>query len=75
MYIYIHMLPGAVMAVATQVAARPEAAGKTIVVIFPSSGIRYVTHPMWAAEVEEAFKALPKPPNMEAEPLVLYKSS
>ena len=25
-----------------------QAAGKTIVVVFPSSGIRYVMHPLWA---------------------------
>ena len=28
-------------------ACRPEAAGKTIVVVVPSHGIRYVQHPLW----------------------------
>ena len=65
---------GAVMAVATEVASRPEAAGKTIVVIFPSSGIRYVNHPMWSPQLEEAATALPRPPNMDPEPLLRFKS-
>ena len=32
---------------ACDVACRPEAAGKTIVVVVPSHGIRYVQHPLW----------------------------
>jgi cysteine synthase A len=60
---------GAIMKVAVEVASRPEAAGKTIVMIVPSSGIRYVKHPMFAPFVKEAAEALPAPPNMEPEPL------
>ena len=38
---------GAAIKYACDVACRPEAAGKTIVVIVPSHGIRYVQHPLW----------------------------
>eukprot|EP00667_Euglena_gracilis_P017195 EG_transcript_18096 len=41
---------GAVCKVALDVARRPELEGKTVVTLFASSGIRYTTHPMWAAE-------------------------
>ena len=46
-----------VQKVAADVACRPEAAGKTVVV-FPSSGIRYVMHPMWAELKAEAAEPL-----------------
>merc|ERR1719424_608714 len=38
---------GAAIKYACDVACRPEAAGKTIVVVVPSHGIRYVQHPLW----------------------------
>mmetsp|Transcript_15729 Transcript_15729/g.26531 ORF Transcript_15729/g.26531 Transcript_15729/m.26531 type:complete len:361 (+) Transcript_15729:161-1243(+) len=66
---------GCAAKVAADIAARPEAQGKTIVVIFPSSGIRYVNHPvLWTAVKDEAKKALPAPPNMDAEPLLRWES-
>ena len=39
---------GAAIWAALQVAARPEAAGKTIVAILPDGGDRYLTNPMYA---------------------------
>jgi len=66
---------GAACKVALEVAARPEAAGKNIVTIFPSSGIRYVMHPMWGAEKGEGSAALPMPPDMSGDPpLLRWKS-
>eukprot|EP00240_Pyramimonas_obovata_P004282 CAMPEP_0118947184 /NCGR_PEP_ID=MMETSP1169-20130426/45557_1 /TAXON_ID=36882 /ORGANISM="Pyramimonas obovata, Strain CCMP722" /LENGTH=344 /DNA_ID=CAMNT_0006893351 /DNA_START=15 /DNA_END=1046 /DNA_ORIENTATION=+ len=51
---------GCAAKVAADIAARPEAQGKTIVVLLPSSGIRYVQHPvLWTAVKDEAKKALP----------------
>lgn len=55
---------GATFKVAMDLAARPEAKGKTIVVIAASHGIRYTAHPLWKEKKEEASKALPRPPNM-----------
>ena len=40
---------GAAMAVALRVAARPESQGKTIVVILPDSGERYLSTPLFSA--------------------------
>lgn len=54
---------GATFKVAMDLAARPEAKGKTIVVIAASHGIRYTAHPLWKTAKAEAVKALPKPPN------------
>ena len=66
---------GAAMKVAVDVASRPEAAGKTIVVILASHGIRYTAHPLWGAMKAEAAAALPAPPNMDKDaPLLLWKS-
>lgn len=65
---------GAAVKVALEVAARPEAAGKTIVVLSASSGIRYVAHPLWAPQRAEVAEALPNPPNMDPEPLFRYAS-
>ena len=62
--------------VACDLALTEEAAGKTIVVMQASHGIRYVNHPMWAAVKKEATLALPSPPNMDKEAeTVLWKSS
>jgi cysteine synthase len=65
---------GCAMKVAADVAARPEAAGKTVVVLFASSGVRYLAHPMWAAERAEAAAALPAAPSPDPEPLLKYTS-
>jgi cysteine synthase len=58
---------GAALKVALQVASRPESAGKTIVVILASHGIRYTAHPLWAAVKAQAVPALPAPPDMSKE--------
>lgn len=54
---------GAAVHAAIELAKTDEAAGKTIVVIQASSGIRYVTHPLWNAERTEADEAIPSKPN------------
>ena len=67
---------GATFKVAMDIAARPEAKGKTIVVMAASHGIRYTAHPLWKAIKEEARQALPQPPNMAKEgPLLFWDSS
>jgi len=67
---------GAALKVACDLALTEEAAGKTIVVMQASHGIRYVNHPMWAAVKKEATLALPSPPNMDKEvETILWKSS
>ncbi|KAH8058139.1 hypothetical protein JL720_14050 [Aureococcus anophagefferens] len=55
---------GAVAKVCCDLAATPGA-GKTVVGIVASSGIRYVKHPMWEAQRLEAEDALPVPPNID----------
>ena len=50
---------GAAIHYTFEVASRPEAAGKTIVVVVPSHGIRYVAHPLWGGVSAEANVALP----------------
>ena len=56
---------GAALKVACDFACKPEAEGKTIVVMIASHGIRYVAHPLWAAVNKEAKQALPVPPNTD----------
>ena len=61
---------------ACEVACRPEAAGKTIVVVVPSHGIRYVQHPLWGKMKTEAATALPSPPCSDKEaPILLWDSA
>ncbi|MGO2658812.1 MAG: cysteine synthase A [Mycetocola reblochoni] len=43
---------GAAVWAAAQLAARPENAGKTIVVIIPDTGERYISTPLWAGLVD-----------------------
>ena len=59
---------GAAIHAAIELAKTDEAAGKTIVVLQASSGIRYVNHPMWDPEREEAALALPSKPASAEEP-------
>lgn len=66
---------GATFKVAMDLAGRPEAKGKTIVVIAASHGIRYTAHPLWKNMKEEAKSALPQPPNMSKEEGVLFWDS
>lgn len=65
---------GAVVKVCCDIAARPDMAGKTVVGIVASSGIRYVKHPMWEAERTEADAALPVPPLIEGPLDLRWKS-
>ncbi|KAL1529071.1 hypothetical protein AB1Y20_000047 [Prymnesium parvum] len=66
---------GAACKVACEIACTDEAKGKTIVVIFPSAGIRYVAHPMWAAAKEEAAAILAPPADLSnAPPMMRWKS-
>ncbi len=66
---------GATLKVAMDLAGRPEAKGKTIVVIAASHGIRYTAHPLWKEMKEEAKVALPQPPNMSKEEGTLFWDS
>ena len=67
---------GCALKVACDLSVQAESAGKTIVVVVPSHGIRYSAHPMWAAVKKEAALALPVPPNMDKEVAdVLWKSN
>lgn len=50
---------GAACAVAIEIAQRPERKGQVIVVIFPSSGARYLKHAMFDRLRDEAAKELP----------------
>jgi cysteine synthase A len=62
---------GAAVRVACEVAMRDEAEGKTVVVVIPSSGIRYVTHPMWVTEKGECAEVLKGPPDFSNDPPLL----
>ena len=66
---------GAAIKIAVDVAARPEMAGKNIVVLQASSAIRYVSHPMWQGIKDEAAEALPLPPDLDNEFPILRWSS
>lgn len=67
---------GAAIKYACDVACRAEAAGKTIVVVVPSHGIRYVQHPLWGKMKTEAATALPSPPCSDKEaPILLWDSA
>ena len=67
---------GAALKVALDVACRDESAGKTIVAICASHGIRYVAHPLWAGVKAEAAAALPVPPNTDpAAETIQWKST
>ena len=52
---------GAIVAAATKVCERDEAAGKMVVCVIPSFGERYFTHPMFS-EIKEAAEGLKKQP-------------
>ena len=67
---------GAALKVACDYATKPEAEGKTLVVMLASHAIRYGAHPMWAGLKKEATAALPAPPNMDKSiELVQWNSS
>jgi len=67
---------GASLKVAFDIAARPEAAGKTIVVVIPSHALRYTKTPLWDELMAECARALPAiPVSAEEKPLLLWNSS
>lgn len=66
---------GATLKVGLEIAQRPEAAGKTIVVICASHAIRYTKHPLWKEVTEEGTQALPVPPNMSPDAELLQWKS
>eukprot|EP00320_Phaeocystis_rex_P014112 CAMPEP_0119057750 /NCGR_PEP_ID=MMETSP1178-20130426/2152_1 /TAXON_ID=33656 /ORGANISM="unid sp, Strain CCMP2000" /LENGTH=404 /DNA_ID=CAMNT_0007038607 /DNA_START=46 /DNA_END=1260 /DNA_ORIENTATION=+ len=67
---------GAAIKYACEVASRPEAKGKTVVVVVPSHGIRYVQHPLWGKMKAEAATALPSTPCSDKEaPILLWDSA
>lgn len=66
---------GAAIKYACDVACRPEAEGKTIVVVVPSHGIRYVQHPLWGPMKAEATSALPSTPVSDKEAPILQWDS
>ena len=47
-YFFRYLLTGAAVFAATQLAKRPENKGKTIVVLLPDTGDRYLSTPMFA---------------------------
>lgn len=69
---------GASLKYAFDIAARPEAKGKTIVVVIPSHAIRYCAHPLWGPVQQEAEIALPpgEPPcSDKTQPVLLWDSA
>lgn len=66
---------GAALKVAADLAARDEAAGKTIVVLVASHAIRYTSHPLWADVKAEAAKALPAAPDLSPDRETLVYNS
>eukprot|EP01052_Picozoa_sp_SAG31_P003277 SAG31_NODE_124_length_23684_cov_7.200127_9_plen_347_part_00 len=65
---------GAAVHAAIELARGACGAGKTIVVLQASSGIRYVQHPMWADGRAEAAAAIPESPTTAVEPLCVWRS-
>ena len=69
---------GAALKYALDIAARPDSKDKTIVVVIPSHGIRYVAHPLWGPVSAEANIALPPtlvPCADKEKPVILWESN